>query len=205
MGFFAQASHKDLQGFPIQREAEGWVSSHRPATRILLASRYREKLGMGNFAQACDKDLQSFPIEREAVGWVSLHRPATRNFMTSRYREKQGDGYLRICQPQGSLGFPDIERSRGIGIFSQASPKDLQGFPIQGEVVVGISLHRPATKILRASRYREKLGDRYLRIGQPQGSLGLPDIERRRGMRIFAQASHKDLQGFPIQGEEGDG
>ena len=35
--------------------------------------------------------------------------------------------------------------------------------------------------IFRASRNREKQRDAYLRIGQPQGSLRLPDIERIQG------------------------
>ena len=52
--------------------------------------------------------------------------------------------------------------------------------------------------IFRASRNREKQRDAYLRIGQPQGSLSLPDIEKFRGMGIFALARHKDLLGFPI-------
>ena len=72
---------------------------------------------------------------REKRGWVSSHRPAKRISSASRYREKQGDGYLRIGEPQGTLGLPDIERSGG-----------------------WVSSHRPATRFFRASGYRERRG-----------------------------------------------
>ena len=92
-------------------------------------------------------------------------------------------GYLRIGQPQGSLGLPDIERNGG-----------------------WVSSHRPAKRIFSASRYREKQGDGYLRIGQPQGTLGLPNIERsglwvsshRPATRIFRASLYKVKLGMGI-------
>ena len=203
MGIFALARHQDLQGFPIQREAGGQVSSHMQATRIFMTSRYREKQRDAYLRIGQPHGPLGLPDIGRGGGWVTSHRQATRIFRTSRYREKQGDGYPRICQPQGSLCLPDIERSRGMCIFAQASHNDIQGFPKQGEAEGCVSPHRPATRIFKASRYREKQRDGYLRIGQPQGSLGLPDMEKFRGMGIFALARHKDLQGFPIQREAG--
>ena len=150
MGNFAQASHKDLLGFPMQGEAvdgylrigqphesfrlpyiersRGWLSSHRAATRFFRASRYREKEGDGYLLIGQPHgSLRRHDIER-SWAWVTSHRPATRIFRTPRYRDKQGQGHLRLGQPQGPLGRPDIERSGG-----------------------WISSHMPATRIVRAS------------------------------------------------------
>ena len=53
------------------------------------------------------------------------------------------------------------------------------------------------------SRYREKQRDAYLRIGQPQELLGLPDIGRgggwvtshRQATRVFRTSRYREKQG----------
>ena len=69
-----------------------------------------------------------------------------------------------------------------------------------------VSSHRPAKRIFSASRYREKQRVGVLRIGLPQGSLGLPDIERsgewvtshRPATRIFRASRYTEIQWMGI-------